>query len=131
MHQYYDRTGAYRPEDVVAASYRFASGVYGSGAWCFAADFDEEYNEIVGASGRIRFSTYAPVPIRLSRGGVTEDIAVADPPHVHQPMIQSIVDELNGRARCPSTGDSAARTAWVLDEMLKEFRAAGAQRRES
>jgi len=122
---------AYRPEDVVAASYRFASGVYGSGAWCFAADFDEEYNEIVGASGRIRFSTYAPVPIRLSRGGVTEDIAVADPPHVHQPMIQSIVDELNERGRCPSTGDSGARTAWVLDEMLKEFRATDAQRQES
>ncbi|HYT96878.1 MAG TPA: Gfo/Idh/MocA family oxidoreductase [Casimicrobiaceae bacterium] len=122
---------AYRPEDAVAASYRFASGVYGSGAWCFAADFDEEYNEIVGASGRIRFSTYAPVPIRLSRGGVTEDIAVADPPHVHQPMIQSIVDELNERGRCPSTGDSGARTAWVLDEMLKEFRATDAQRQES
>jgi 1,5-anhydro-D-fructose reductase (1,5-anhydro-D-mannitol-forming) len=39
----------YAPEDVVTASYRFASGAYGSGTWCFTADFEEEYNEIIGA----------------------------------------------------------------------------------
>jgi predicted dehydrogenase len=117
---------AYPPEDVVAASYRFASGVYGSGTWCFTADFEEQYNEIIGANGRIRFSTYAPVPIRLTRGATTEEIAVDDPPHVHQPLIQSIVDELNGKGHCPSTGETAARTAWVMDQMLDEFRAARA-----
>jgi len=117
-----NRAGVYRPEDLVTASLRFASGVYASGAWCFAADFDEEYNEIIGASGRIRFSTFQPVPIRLYRGDSCEEIAIGDPSHVHQPMIQSIVDELNGRGRCASTGESAARTAWVLDEMLKEIR---------
>jgi predicted dehydrogenase len=126
-----NQASAYRPEDIVAASYRFASGIYGSGAWCFAADVDEEYNEIIGASGRIRFSTYAPVPIRLCRGGTTEEIPIGDPPHVHQPMIQSIVNELNGSGHCPSTGDSGARTAWVLDEILREFRAGDALRRES
>ena len=125
-----NQAGAYRPEDVVTANYRFASGVYGSGAWCFAADFDEEYNEIIGASGRIRFSTYAPVPIRLSRGSTTEEIPIGDPPHVHQPMIQSIVDELNGNGHCPSTGGSGARTAWVMDEILNEFRATDTLPRE-
>jgi predicted dehydrogenase len=117
---------AYPPEDIVAASYRFASGAYGSGAWCFTADFEEQYNEIIGANGRIRFSTYAPVPIRLTRGATTEEIAVGDPPHVHQPLIQTIVDELNGKGHCPSTGETAARTAWVMDQMLDEFRAARA-----
>ena len=113
---------AYAPEDVVTASWRHASGAYGSGTWCYAADVDEEWNEIVGERGRIRFSTFAPVPIRLSRGDRVEDIAVGDPPHVHQPLIQAIVDEMNGDVRAPSTGESAARTAWVLDRMLEEFR---------
>lgn len=116
---------AYRPEDVVVAHYRFDSGACGSGAWCFSADFEEEYNEIVGSRGRLRFSCFAPVPIRLTRGGVTEEIAIADPPHVHQPLVQTIVDELNGQGRCPSTGESAARTARVMDAMLGEFRARG------
>jgi predicted dehydrogenase len=120
-----NQAGAYPPEDIVTASYRFASGVYGSGTWCYAADFDEEYNEVIGAKGRIRFSTSAPVPIRLTRGDSVEEISVGDPPHVHQPLIQTIVDELNGRGKCPSTGESAARTAWVMDEILGEFRRAG------
>jgi 1,5-anhydro-D-fructose reductase (1,5-anhydro-D-mannitol-forming) len=122
-----NRAGAYAPEDTVTATWRFASGLQGSGAWCFAADVDEEYNEIIGARGRIRFSTYRPEPIRLYRGDTVEEIPVGDPPHVHQPMIQAIVDELNGRGRAPSTGETAARTAWVLDEILKEFRSKTAQ----
>ena len=118
-----NQAGAYRPEDVVTATYRFASGVQGSGAWCYAADFDEEYNEIVGARGRIRFSTSQPVPIRIFRGETVEEIPVGDPDHVHQPLIQTIVDELNGIGKCASTGESAARTARVMETILAEFRA--------
>ena len=118
-----NQAGAYRPEDIVSATYRFDSGVFGSGTWCYTADFDEEYNEIVGERGRIRFSTTQPVPIRFYRGETVEDIAVGDPEHVHQPLIQTIVEELNGNGKCPSTGDSAARTARVMDAILADFRA--------
>ena len=120
-----NQAGAYRPEDIVSATYRFASGVFGSGVWCYSADFDEEYNEIVGAKGRIRFSTSQPVPIRIFHGDAVEDLPVPDPDHVHQPLIQTIVDELNGSGRCPSTGESAARTAHVMDAILEEFRDEG------
>jgi predicted dehydrogenase len=114
---------AYAPEDLVTATLRFASGVQASGTWCYTTDVDDDENEIVGASGRLRFSTSRPVPIRLHRGNAVEEIPLDDPPHVHQPLIQSIVNELNGRGRAPSTGETAARTAWVMDEMLKGFRA--------
>jgi predicted dehydrogenase len=114
---------AYRPEDIVTATYRFASGVYGSGTWCYTADCDEEYNEIVGARGRIRFSTTAPVPMRIFRGDTMEELPFGDPEHVHQPLIQTIVDELDGRGTCPSTGESGARTAGVMEAILADFRA--------
>ncbi|MET0918345.1 MAG: Gfo/Idh/MocA family oxidoreductase [Burkholderiales bacterium] len=116
-----NQAGAYRPEDIVTATYRFASGVFGSGVWCYTADFDEEYNEIVGANGRIRFSTTQPVPIRIFRGDFMEELPVADPDHVHQPLIQTIVDELNGSGKCPSTGESAARTAHVMEAILADL----------
>ena len=48
---------------------------------------------------------------------------IGDPEHVHQPLIQTIVDELNGNGKCPSTGESGARTARVMDAILAEFRA--------
>lgn len=114
---------AYAPEDTITASWRHASGAMGSGAWCYAADRDEEMNEIVGSRGRIRFSTTSPVPIRVLTGATVAEHPVADPPHVHQPLIQSIVDELNGKGRCPSSGESAARTSAVVDEILREVRA--------
>ncbi len=125
-----NQAGAYRGEDVVAASFRYASGAYGSGAWCFAADFDDEYNEIVGANGTLRFSTFPPLkpgagtrpaPIRLVRGDTVEEFPIPDPPYVHEPLIQSIVDEMNGVGRCPSTPESALRTARVIDEVLAEY----------
>ena len=119
-----NQAGAYRPEDTVTAGFRFASGVHGSGAWCYAADREEECNEIVGARGRIVFSTTRSDPIRVLRGDAVEEIAVGDPPHVHQPLIETIVGELNGQGRCPSSGESAARTTRVIDEVLREFRAA-------
>lgn len=113
---------AYAPEDTIAASWRHASGVHGSGAWCYAADRDEEMNEIVGSRGRILFSTTAPVPIRVLTGTTLAEHPAGDPAHVHQPLIQTIVDELNGAGRCPSSGESAARTTAVVDEILREVR---------
>ena len=116
-----NQAGAYQPEDIVTATYRFASGVFGSGVWCYTADVDEEYNEIVGAKGRIRFSTSQPVPIRIFRGDAVEELPVADPDHVHQPLIQTIVDELNVSGKCASTGESAARTARVMEAILADL----------
>ena len=40
------------------------------------------------------------------------------------PLIQSIVDELLGRGRCESTGESAARTSWVMEQCLDRRAAA-------
>ncbi|MCP4357741.1 MAG: gfo/Idh/MocA family oxidoreductase, partial [Chloroflexi bacterium] len=53
--------------------------------------------------------------------GVTE-FAIDYPPHIQQPLIQTIVDALNGVGICPSTGESAARTNWVMDQMLQDYR---------
>jgi 1,5-anhydro-D-fructose reductase (1,5-anhydro-D-mannitol-forming) len=115
--------GDYAPEDTIAASWRFASGVCGSGAWCYAADRDDEMNEIVGATGRIRFSTTKPVPIEIRRGEAVETVSIDDPPHVHQPLVETIVGEWNGDGRCPSTGETAARTTGVIDAILRDYRA--------
>lgn len=118
-----DNVGAaYRAEDTIAVTYRFASGVLGTGAFCYAADRDEEWNEIVGSRGRIRFSTTQPMPVRIERGSEMEELPIGDPPHVHQPLVQTIIDELNGIGACPSTGESGARTTRVVDAILQDYR---------
>ena len=57
----------------------------------------------------------------IARAGRTEVVSVRNPPHVHQPLIQTIVDELAGRGRCESTGETAARTSWVLDRCVETY----------
>lgn len=115
-----NQANAYSPEDIVAATYRFESGVIGSGLWCYTTDHEYEMNEIVGSRGRIQFSTSRPSPIRLFHGDAVDELSIDDPEHVHQPMIQSIVDEINGRGSAASTGISAARTAKVMELILAD-----------
>lgn len=113
--------GFYPAEDNVSASLAFESGVRGAGVWCFTADRDEDRVEIVGTDGRVGFSTFDEAPVVLERNGHAESLAVAHPPHVQQPLIQTIVDELNGEGRCPSTGESGARTTRVMDTLLRTY----------
>jgi predicted dehydrogenase len=114
--------GAYPPEDTVAASFAFASGVTGSGVWCFAADRDDEVIEVIGTAGSLTFHPFTFAPIRLTQSGRVSEFPIANPAHVQQPLIQSIVNQLNGVGHCPSTGVSAARTARVTELILKDYR---------
>ena len=105
-------------EDTVSASFRFANGVLGSGAWCFAAGDKLDRCEIIGDKGRIIFSTFDDAPFSLITSAGEERIDIPNPAHVQQPLIQSVVDALLGRGECPSTGDSATRTDAVIDRIL-------------
>jgi predicted dehydrogenase len=114
--------GAYDAEDVVTGSFVFGSGVHGTGTWCFTAFDKVDVNEVVGSEGLLRFSTFGTEPVVLeTREGITE-FPIDNPPHVQQPLIQTVVDALRGVGTCPSTGESAARTSWVMDEMLRGYR---------
>ena len=113
--------GLYPCRDTVTASWRHESGAAGSGAWCFVAGESSrvEEIEIAGSGGRLSFAAFdLERPVRLERGSEVEEFAVPVPAHVQQPLIQSVVDDLLGLGACPSTGDSALRTARVMDRIL-------------
>lgn len=109
-------------EDIVTGVYRFASGVHGTGTWCFSAYGREDRNEIVGSAGKLVFSTFGHEPIRLeSADGEAQTFPFEAPAHIQQPLIQTIVNDLLGQGICPSTGESAIRTSRVMDELVKGF----------
>jgi len=60
--------------------------------------------------------------VRLESTSEAEAFDIPHPPHIQQPMIQAIVDELNGQGRSPSTGETGARTSRVMDWMLEGWR---------
>jgi 1,5-anhydro-D-fructose reductase (1,5-anhydro-D-mannitol-forming) len=116
--------GLHRVEDTVAAAFRFASGALGGGVWTFSASAREDRCEILGGKGKLSFATFGDGPILVSTAAGAREISIANPPHIQQPHIQNIVLALNGAGSCPSTGESAARATWVMDEILKDYRAA-------
>lgn len=102
----------------VAASWTQGE-VPASGTWVFGADLDAEYVDVIGERGTLRFSTFTPnAPATITDGSGVRSIEVTDPPHVHGPLVASIIDELQGRGQCLSTGESALRTARTMDAIL-------------
>jgi 1,5-anhydro-D-fructose reductase (1,5-anhydro-D-mannitol-forming) len=112
-------------EDTVTGTYQFESGAQGSGTWCFSAYAREDRNEIVGSKGKLVFSTFGHEPIRLETAEGVQTFPFEAPPHIQQPLIQTMVNELRGQGSCASTGDSAMRTSRVMDQLTRDFYARG------
>jgi len=108
----------YNAEDIVMGSFRFENGVVGQGTWCFTTSkvSDKEVTTIVGSKGQISFPFFGDhsVTLELENKGM-EILKFEIPINIQQPLIQTIVDELMGKGKCPSTGVSGARTNKVME----------------
>lgn len=114
--------GRYEAEDTVAAQLTFASGVLGSGLWCFDAAERSDEVEILGTAGSLCFATFADEPVVLTRSDGVIRVPAPYPEVVQEPLIATAVAELTGRGACPSTGVTAARTSHVIDAILAGHR---------
>lgn len=114
-----NQAGYYRAEDIVTGTYRFETGIHGIGNWCFSAFEDVDMNEIVGSKGKITFSTFGNAPIVLTTANGTEQWSFEPPQHIHQPLLETIIADLTGGSnQCPSTGETGARTNWVMEKIV-------------
>lgn len=113
----------YPAEDIVSGSFKFPHGVIASGIWCFTASNGNDVDtiEIIGEKGKVTFSTFQFTPIVVEVDGKRKEMENPRPAHVHQPLVETIVDELNGKGKCPSTGISGARTTRVMEQLLTSY----------
>jgi hypothetical protein len=113
--------GAYASEDGTAAAFEFDRRAIGTGIWNFNAPENTDIMTFTGSEGELRTPIFSDTDIVLTRGSERRAYELRNPPHVHQPLIQTIVDELRGEGRCASSGESAARTSWVLDRCVEGY----------
>lgn len=115
-----NRAGLYESEDTVSASFQFPDGLPGSGTWCFCAHDSAKTDriQIIGDHGQISFSVFTYDPIEL----ITEDgrqmLDIPNPPHVQLPLIQEVVEHLQGIRVCQMDSVSATPVNWVMDKIL-------------
>jgi predicted dehydrogenase len=111
----------YDVEDRVVLQFGTESGALGTGTWNFASHVGEDLIVVSGTDGELRFSTFSAEPVELQTKDGVERVDRPNPPHIQQPLIQTVVDALHGRGRSPSTGISAARTSRVMDRALESY----------
>ena len=111
----------YDVEDAVALHCRFTSGALGVCSWNFAGAARADQIEITGTKGEVTLSVFGNEPLHLETAAGVEQFDLPNPPHIQQPLIQSIVHQLHGQGQCPSTGTTAARTARVMDQVLGSY----------
>jgi hypothetical protein len=106
---------------VTATAFQIGGKVAGTGIWNFNAPVSADSIVFTGSEGEIVTAVRADQDVIVNRAGQQNLYRFRNPPHVHQPLIQSIVDELRGSGKCASTGDSAARSAWITDRCLAGY----------
>ncbi len=116
-----NQAGYYRAEDIVTGTFKFESGLHGVGSWCFSAFDDVDQVEIIGSEGKITFSLFGHDPVIVTKATGHKEWSFEPEQHVHQPLVQTVVDELTGSGKCPSTGITGVRTTRILEEMVRNY----------
>lgn len=111
----------YAVEDTVTVAFKTAGGVPGAVACNFASAVRDDMLRVTGTEGEVSFSVFGTDAVRFEGAAGVESYAIPNPPHVAQPLIQTVVDDLLGLEACPSTGKSAQRTSRVMDEALADY----------
>ncbi len=114
----------YKAADIVSSSFVFENGIIGSGTWCFTVDKVSEKDEMIfiGSKGQIRLPFFGLSKLFIEKeDGHVETLEFEMPHHIQQPLIQTVIDDLLGKGVCPSTGETAIRTNWVMEEMTKNY----------
>jgi predicted dehydrogenase len=108
----------YKAEDIVSAAFLFETGIQGTGNWCFNSAEDLDRVEIIGTEGKILFPVFSGEPVQLYKNDEVKIFDFKYPDHVQLPLIQTIVDDILGNGKSPSTGKTAAKTNWAIDKIL-------------
>ena len=113
--------GAYSSEDVTAASFAFGNTVVGTGVWNFNAAGSTDEMTFIGSEGQLQTPIFSDTDVVVTHGHDRRVYEIRNPAHVHQPLIQTIVDELRGQGHCDSTARSGARASWVLERCVSGY----------
>jgi predicted dehydrogenase len=118
-----NQCGYYEAEDTVAASFKHASGVSGTGSWSFVSSLEarQDVIEIVGTEGRLEFSCFGHTPLRLYKDNVVSQIEFHVPENIQFYLIEQVVKAIRENQVCVSTGETAIRTNRLLEKLTANY----------
>jgi len=117
-----NQAGKYPADDITMGTFKFENKLLAWGVWVFNTSgiSDKEITVIEGSKGRVSFPFFGDHTVTLELDGRQKEIFRFNiSKNIQQPLIQTIVDELLGVGKCVSSGTSAARTNWVMEEICQ------------
>ncbi|MEN8157141.1 MAG: Gfo/Idh/MocA family oxidoreductase [Bacteroidota bacterium] len=111
--------GLYEAHDTIGALITLPGDVPATCSWSFVTPepYRKDLVEVTGERGKLKFSVYSFKPVTLITGEKEESFTADPPEHIQMPLIQTIVDEINGKGVCPSTGKTATVTSLAMDRI--------------
>jgi predicted dehydrogenase len=109
----------YPAEDAVAAVWQYESGCMGTGFWNFAAAERTDKLVIYGSKGRIEFSVFDEAAVQLFTSEQQLSLNIAHPENIQFYHIQAMVQDLLHGTGHPSTGATALKASWMMEQILK------------
>lgn len=113
-----NQQGLYTAKDAISGCWKHKNGVTGAGSWNFGCNDREDTVAIYGSEGKITFSVFGEDDLIMQRGKKTTHRFIENPKHIQHDHVKNIRDHLLGKRLHPSTGETAAHTSWVMDEIL-------------
>lgn len=116
-----NQSKSYLADDITIGVFKFENGILGKGTWAFNTSSVSESDTvtIVGSKGQISFPFFGNHHVLLEKEKeAAERFEFEISKHIQMPLIQTVVDDLQGKGKCPSTGVSGARTNWVLEQIV-------------
>lgn len=114
-----NQAGLYAASDAVTATWKHNNGVLATGSWCFTVPEKQsmDVTEVIGSKGRLSFSFFANSVLHIETDTMVENFELPKPAHVHQPLVELVVQSLRGEGVCPSTGESGMRASYLLEQI--------------
>jgi len=115
-----NRGGFYEAEDYTLAHLLLNEEIPFTAEWDFAAPDGQtaDFIRFTGEKGSVEMPFFGPYPVQIKLGNQTFSFRIDPPPHVQQPLLETIVGELRGLpVKCPSTGDTGLEANRVLGEI--------------
>ena len=111
----FNAAGMYEADDTVCGQIVFENKVLFNGSWCFTIDEKAEWCEIVGTSGKLRFSIFEHQPLVITRNEKEEVLHFDKLQHVQQPMIESVTQYFLGKGANPCTAEEGVEVMKLID----------------
>jgi predicted dehydrogenase len=108
----------YAAEDAVSAVWQFQSGCLGTGFWNFASAERNDKVVIYGSEGRIEFSVFDNEPVQLITEKQQLSLDIAHPENIQFYHIQAMVQDVLYGTGHPSTGKTALKASWMMEQIL-------------